>query len=255
MLVSGLKKELQAKLIPWQPQDMNKVVSLAKLFEEKQQMMKKGTLVKHIYNPNLKFKTLPSATPVPTLPNAGGSASQGTSSLVPFTPIPPQPVHQIGFEEMQVPKAKGLCFNCDEKFSPSHKCPNKRLLLLQWDKTQGDDSTKEFLIDPQPQPPDTLEDNLSKLSINTLYSTTTSGTIQFTGSIHGQPIKILLNGSFLLPKLVQFLHLDMHPTAPLSSTGGQRSDIDNGRPDSQLTNPSTGAYSGCACLCSSYCGC
>lgn len=40
--IGGLTKELQAELIPWHPVDMDQAVSLAKIFEKKHQLSKKG---------------------------------------------------------------------------------------------------------------------------------------------------------------------------------------------------------------------
>lgn len=47
---------------------------------------------------------------------------------------------KMSFKEMQQRKAQGLCYNCDKKFSPMHKCANSRLLLLQWDEELIDSS-------------------------------------------------------------------------------------------------------------------
>lgn len=51
---------------------------------------------------------------------------------------------------MQLRIAKGQCHNCDEKYSLLHKCPKKRLLLLQWDEEQLDTHVTKFLQDPNP---------------------------------------------------------------------------------------------------------
>lgn len=32
---------------------------------------------------------------------------------------------------MQLHRDKGLCYFCDEKFSYTHKCPNRRVKMLQ----------------------------------------------------------------------------------------------------------------------------
>lgn len=49
-----------------------------------------------------------------------------------------QPPRRINFNEMQLRKAKALCFNYDEKFSPLHRCQNRRLLFLQWEAEPPD---------------------------------------------------------------------------------------------------------------------
>lgn len=43
--------------------------------------------------------------------------------------------------EMQVRRDKGLCYGCDDKFSFTQKCPNRQLMLLQYDdKTARDNA-------------------------------------------------------------------------------------------------------------------
>ena len=31
----------------------------------------------------------------------------------------------------------GLCFNCNDKFTPGHKCQGSQLMLLEMEKTDG----------------------------------------------------------------------------------------------------------------------
>lgn len=108
-------------------------------------------------------------------------------------------------------KAKGLCFNCDEKFSPSHKCANKTLLLLQWDDDSVDNSYQEgtkILVELDTSPHS--EDQSLKHSLNAMNSTAVSGTMRFMGIVNGHPVKILLDGgsddSFIQPKIAHFLN-------------------------------------------------
>lgn len=91
---------------------------------------------------------------------------------------------KISFNEIQLRKAKGLCFNCDEKFSPSHRFANRRLLLLQWAEEPPDS------IDPvdvdfvgKIETPTVSKETTPKLSLNAMNSTFLSGTIRFAGSI------------------------------------------------------------------------
>ncbi|KAL0289871.1 UNVERIFIED_CONTAM: Retrovirus-related Pol polyprotein from transposon [Sesamum angustifolium] len=55
-------------------------------------------------------------------------------SLPPLLSAPPPkplfPARHLTPTEMQARCAQGLCFNCDEKFSPCHKCKAKQFLLL-----------------------------------------------------------------------------------------------------------------------------
>lgn len=122
---------------------------------------------------------------------------------------------------MQLRKAKGLCFNCDEKFTPSHKCPNRRLLLLRWDEEPPDSTDKEFpefIVELETEPNVVEDDHNPKSSMNAMNSSAVSGTMRFTGNIKGHPIKILLDGgsddNFIQPRVAKFLQLDIQPTTP-----------------------------------------
>lgn len=44
--------------------------------------------------------------------------------------------HRLIEAEIKAKRAKGLCYRCDDKFSPGHRCKNKELqvLILQDDE-------------------------------------------------------------------------------------------------------------------------
>jgi len=42
--------------------------------------------------------------------------------------------------EQQLRLEKGLCFWCDDKFTPQHKCPNKQFMLYQLEETEEEPS-------------------------------------------------------------------------------------------------------------------
>lgn len=184
--LSGLKRELQAELVPWNPDDLEKAVTLAKVFEEKLQLGTKTVTGKNIFAPDIKFKA-PPRVPTDVASTQGGRSSVGDASSNSSSPF-----RKMGFQEMQVRKAKGLCFTCDEKYSPTHNCPNKRLLLLQWDDTETDNSDSAFLVDLNPPEEENTSD--TKLSLNAMSNLNVSGTMRFTGEVGGQKITILLDG-------------------------------------------------------------
>lgn len=48
-------------------------------------------------------------------------------------------VKRISWEEMQRMREKGLCFNCNDRFTPGHKCKTPQLFLIEG----GEDEEKE----------------------------------------------------------------------------------------------------------------
>lgn len=214
--ISGLQPELQREVISQSPTSLMQVVSIARLFETEFQPIKP--------TPQTSITKIPG--PFTPGPNRNMS-SQGSTSNTPIRntpPILPNPsrtstnnraVKNISPTEMQLRREKGLCYNCDEKFSFRHRCPNKHLYLLQLD-------------DPNPDEPDPLtysDSNLSTnppniepelhLSLNALNGSTKVGTLRFTGTVDGVPLQILVDGgnsdNFFQPRLARFLQLPIEP--------------------------------------------
>jgi len=105
---------------------------------------------------------------------------------------------------MQLRREKGLCFTFDEKFSPSHWCPNKQYLILQTEEVEEGN----LQPDPQDKPNNQIDHSLERehhLSFNSLKGASGIGTMRFQGNVNGMQIQILLDSgssdNFLQPRL------------------------------------------------------
>ena len=50
----------------------------------------------------------------------------------PIFNVKPSPsMKKLSWDEMQKRRIQGLCFNCDEKFTPGHRCKGPQLLLSE----------------------------------------------------------------------------------------------------------------------------
>ncbi|MCI01892.1 hypothetical protein A2U01_0022921, partial [Trifolium medium] len=85
---------------------------------------------------------------------------------------------------MQIRRDKGLCYWCDEKFSFTHKCPNRQLMLLQYEDND-EDQVLETLIQPTETTINSLDTNQPEhhLSLNAMKGTSNMGVLRFAGSI------------------------------------------------------------------------
>jgi len=138
--LSGLKIDIQRDVVAQNPTSLLSVVSLAKLFEEKY-LPKEKTPLTHPYlkyQPSSLAQTTKSTSLPPLLPNPN-TIHRPNQQSVKFSNIK----KNISTVEMQLRREKGLCFMCDAKFSPSHRCPNKQCLLLQLEK-------EDFKLEPDP---------------------------------------------------------------------------------------------------------
>ena len=122
--ISGLSPDIRREVLAMQPISLPHATTLAKLQVDKIQDWRR-----------------PFKSTQPTLPN-------------PFSQNPPPPspslsnnrqpfIHRTP-EEMASCREKGLCYNCDEKWNASHKCPSRIFLLI----TEPEDTP----IDPHPNP-------------------------------------------------------------------------------------------------------
>lgn len=222
--ISGLKRDIQRDIIPLKPTSIPKAAALARLYEDKYFPNTKSIVKRLTYPPDIKVVHVPgklqygnqkNVTPIAAITGPSNMASSSNNS---------QPFRRISFEEMQIRKAKGLRFNCDEKFTPSHRCASRKLLLLQWDIDPPDDivevdeNTADYIMAVENSQP-VEEEAPAKLALNAMNSSNLSSTLRFTGTIKGHPIKILLDGgsdeNFIQPRLAKFLHLEIQPTSPI----------------------------------------
>jgi hypothetical protein len=70
----------------------------------------------------------------------------------PTTPSAPLKIQKLTRAEMDECQLKGLCYNCDDKYFPGHKCKEQNLFMaISEDIQEEDDDTP-----PVPKSPETL---------------------------------------------------------------------------------------------------
>jgi hypothetical protein len=212
--VSGLNNEIRRDVLIHTPSSLVKAVSLAKVYEEK-------------YNSNPKTQK-PNHTNFSTNKNFPNKPETSTRNSTPILNTPPtRPMSQfqknpnikrISPAEMQLRRDKGLCYWCDDKFSFTHRCPNRQLMLLHYDDTEDEPD-----IEVETQPPDITTNspttNLPEhhLSFNAMKGTSHMGILRFSGSIGQIKVQILIDGgssdNFLQPRIAKCLKLPVEPAS------------------------------------------
>ena len=133
------------------------------------------------------FKPYSSSTSVSSNPLQFSKPPLSTSLSTPTkTPLP---IKCLSPEEMQARRDKGLCFNCDEKFSKFHKCKAKFLILLSMDASEGQEELpgNEAELDPVG-----LLDTSCTISYHALNGEVVPKTLRFQGYVHNQNLSILV---------------------------------------------------------------
>lgn len=125
------------------------------------------------------------------------------------------PVRSLTAVEMHEKRNRGLCFNCDERWSMKHRCKNKGLVMLL-DGDDIDTPDEEAIADGETTSPDNvIMEDVS--SLNTLLGAEVPRSLRILGK-HGKfSFQVLIdNGStqnFIKPALVERLCLTITPTS------------------------------------------
>ncbi|KAJ8765745.1 hypothetical protein K2173_014867 [Erythroxylum novogranatense] len=108
--MGGLKTEISDGIRMFKPKTLKEAINYARMRDEQLQRQKKTV--------------------------RGFSQS---NTLSPTKDRATTPVKRLSWEEMQKRRSAGLCFNCDAKFTPGHRCPKPQLLLLDGGAEDGDE--------------------------------------------------------------------------------------------------------------------
>ncbi|MCI10416.1 hypothetical protein A2U01_0031509 [Trifolium medium] len=136
------------------------------------------------------------------------SINPKSSTLPPLLPTPPSslPVRHLPPAEIRDRRAKGLCFKCDEKWGPTHRCRSKVLLLVGAD----DD-------DIPPESEDLNSDDISGdiSSLHALSSQFCGRSLRVSGMYNRHSFQILIDSgsthNFIKPSLAERLGLVITP--------------------------------------------
>ena len=124
------------------------------------------------------------------------------------------PIKRLMESELQARKEKGLCFKCDEKFSPGHRCKKELRVLLVHEDEDEEDNQFDSRATEEPSLIE-LKDAM-ELSLNSMVGLTTPETMKIKGMIGSKEVIILVDSgathNFLSLDLVQQLALPLTTT-------------------------------------------
>ncbi|XP_021595172.1 uncharacterized protein LOC110602054 [Manihot esculenta] len=115
--MGGLKTEISDGIRMFTPKTLKEAINYARMRDEQLQRQKKAI---RIFTP----------------PNLLSPTKEKTAT----------PVKRLSWEEMQKRRAAGLCFNCDAKFTPGHRCAKPQLLLLDGGTEDEDEDEPEISL-------------------------------------------------------------------------------------------------------------
>jgi len=185
--VSGLKGEVRIEVQAGRPKSVTEAIGLARLYESRNWSLKKP--------PNTEERRTGSRDSAPPLPSSNLTRTRNP------------PTRRLSTTEMQERRARGLCFNCDEKFVPGHRC--KKLFLIE-----GIYSAEENRGEEEAVGTEEWEEEEPVISLHALTGTPNPQTMRVRGVLGNLGLVVLMDSrsthNFLNPQIAQ--RLGLRPT-------------------------------------------
>ncbi|KAA8544084.1 hypothetical protein F0562_021739 [Nyssa sinensis] len=105
-------------------------------------------------------------------------------------------VQRLSPSQMKERLDKGLCYNCDEKWAPGHKCKSAQLFIMECDESNDDEVPKSEVAEGSAvkSKEETLIVELEpRMSIHALFGSPNPKTMRFLGHICGKAVVILVD--------------------------------------------------------------
>ncbi|KAF8400118.1 hypothetical protein HHK36_013414 [Tetracentron sinense] len=145
----------------------------------------------------------------------------GNSSIV----KPYGEVRRLTNSELQKKRDKGLCYRCDDKWAPGHRCKKKELnVLLTHDVDEGEIGEVEEFDEVEPELETAEITQVVEVSLNSVVGLTTPKTMKLKGMIGKQEVMVLIDPrathNFISLELVKRLQLPIAKTEAYGVTMG-----------------------------------
>nr|GLL27473.1 uncharacterized protein LOC112097934 [Ipomoea trifida] len=210
MFVAGLKSTIRREVQRTKPTTLIQAFSLASEVEAQQ-----GEL-RYLLQTHNHQKYLPRGPPQ-SQPHQNSHSNPNLPS--PIIPLPSPVIHkkalpivQISAAERQAKIARGECYTCDQKWSRSHRCPNRSLLLM----CSEDDNSSDVLQQLDEIDEQVLTGDCS--SLNSMAGPGTPHSLRLIGIIHNENLQVLIDGgsthNFIQPQIAERLNIPIQAIPP-----------------------------------------
>ena len=138
------------------------------------------------------------------------------------------PIKHLSPEQMAIHPEKGICFNCDKKFSKGRKCSSKIFLFIaeEDDTTVGGADLGQLHLGPS----EDVDQSPTQISFHELSGHLALETLHLVGQIANHKVVILIDGgsthNFVQECLLKTLDLVTQPIPSLRVMVGNDNEID-----------------------------
>ncbi|KAL5823102.1 hypothetical protein ACOSQ4_021002 [Xanthoceras sorbifolium] len=227
IFITGLRSDIRRELLLSRPTSLMEAFALARVYEAWGDETKSETRPwskwppkpsTHIslpakHNQNV-YPTTPQPATVPPITNTQNTSKLAPSSLPPLFPTPPFPIRRLSPQELRDKREKGLCYNCDQKWSSSHRSRSKFLLLLGTDEPVIDHFEPDVAIEEEPMEETIVAGDIS--SLNALAGHGNPRSLRLLSEVNQQSLQVLIDSgsthNFIKPAVAESLGLDVQAT-------------------------------------------
>ncbi|XP_028554071.1 uncharacterized protein LOC114580489 [Dendrobium catenatum] len=197
--MKGLKPHIRAAIRVVDPHGLVKIMETAQLVEDKLKVEppRRSGVSYPTYRPPLMTGGPKAATILPPREVAKEKTTMA--------------VNQGGFKrltdsELKEKRAKGLCYRCDEKFTPGHRCKEKTLhVIIVGDSEEEEGDTGANEEDGEEEEHHHLA--MVEVSLNSIAGLTSHSTMKLEGEIAGYKVMVLIDSgathNFIACRLVE----------------------------------------------------
>lgn len=213
--LSGLRPDIQAEVRTLRPQTLEETFALALMVEEK--IKASRTMTRSSWTNPRVGQTSGQSKAGAAATNAKPRPPLRLSDDVKRAARPPtRTLTQAQIEER---RAKGLCFRCDEKFTPGHRCARAGGTVMLIDSLEDEEAEEDDeAVDDEPEDQETEEEEVPpQISLHAYSGSVAPKTLRVDGLIKKRVVHILIDtGSthnFLDERLVKQIGLVAEPTS------------------------------------------
>ncbi|VFQ72131.1 unnamed protein product [Cuscuta campestris] len=207
---AGLKNHLQHEISLLKPETLSESFALARELEAKHQAivhsvgLKSSSWGTNFNRGNPSRAVAEGSAGSVTKPAQISSGVKATSEGRESSNTPP--IKRLTRAERLEKDAKGLCYNCDQKWHKGHKCG-------RFIRIMGEDDGEE----EEPEEDEEIEVAADISSLNSMSGVTTPRSLRLTGKIGQQGLDVLIDGgsthNFVHPRTVEKLGLSLEKVA------------------------------------------
>ena len=208
--ISGLIPEIRREVQAFQPMTLPQETALAKIQEDKI-----ADRLRNTRNQKPNFSSTPTQKPSfsPTLTQPPQISPSPSKTQPPTTSNPKVPFRKLTQEEMASRRERNLCYNCDDTFTPQHRCKGRFFMLISEEDIEDlqseDLSTPPIIVAEETPTPSIPSD--AQLSLHAMSGSCPQSTFRICGTIAKTQVVILVDSgsthNFIQDRVAKFLGL------------------------------------------------